>query len=857
MGGGLEVSDSESIEREALDLVERAIDVPNHEREDWVRTQPVSDPAVTSRALSILKAYSSSEGLLRTGGAMQETEEAAPPERAGAYKIKDLIGRGGMGAVYLGERDAGDFELRVAIKIIRSGLLKEELIERFERERQILARLNHANIARLLDGGILEDGSPYFVMEYVAGEPLTEWAQRKALSTNARLRLFSDVCNAVRHAHQNLIIHRDITPSNVLVTDDGVVKLIDFGIAKPQSAEQIREEGVSGSFASSLNSLSFTPGFAAPERAMGAPANTLSDVFSLGMLLRDLIPATENDRELSAIVSKATQHEPTERYLSVDALLDDIERYETNRAVTAYRGKFFYHLSKLIKRRRYATIAATLAITGFFVAFALTTSLYQQARAAEADASKRFLETRELTSFLLNELATELNGIPGAMAAENRVNETSTKYLQLLAEAADQDDAVKLEYALAVWKLGVNKTQAGGSNIGDAEIGIQFMQRSVEILSELEAKDPQNPTVLFALGDVLSDLGYAKVYHTGDYKSGPEDASNSLEYYERGLAIEPDNLEAAVNSTSARLNSLYFRSTSFDEAILEMREIEARWQSLLEQFPDEALIKAHYVSFLRVAANIAFDYWTEEYGEVVPQNHRALYETSIDMIRRSVAGARELLESEPGNQQHIYQLIWSAEIEAHLLSLDNAWEQTASDLFQMLDDETVSAQTISAFMDSPQMQSRKSIGRAAIDLLDETDDIIENRLAPFEDDGFTFIEAVYYNDKARATAAGKLLLDFDATEAALAKADKIATDRAASHPDERLWPLERVATMTEWSYLELIRTQAARQPSTDAVCPKVADTRALWQAAQDKGFETEDYQPYIQWLNEIAQKANC
>jgi len=266
------------------------------------------------------------------------------PRRVGAYRIERLVGEGGMGAVFEGVREEGDFDLRVAIKVIKPGLLSGSLIERFERERQVLAGLNHFGIARLFDGGELDNGSPYFVMEYIEGAPITRWCEEQQLGLRERLTLFQDVCAILHHAHQNLIIHYDITPSNVMVNKEGFVKLIDFGIAKPKGNEELDADGRT----SSLDSLTFTPGFAGPERAIGAAPTVLSDVFSLGKLLEVLVKDTSKNgsevADLDAIITKATELKPDNRYSSVDALNAEISAFLGHRPVAARHGGALYQI---------------------------------------------------------------------------------------------------------------------------------------------------------------------------------------------------------------------------------------------------------------------------------------------------------------------------------------------------------------------------------------------------------------------------------------------------------------------------------------------------------------------------------
>lgn len=214
--------------------------------------------------------------------------DAIPPDiepsankQIGHYRIVREIGRGGMGTVFLATRDDGEFQQEVAIKIVSSAFLGRENLRRFRQERQILAELSHPNIARLLDGGVTDDGLPFLVMEYVEGEPLVEFAEKRSLTVEERLRLFQQICRAVAYAHAKLIVHRDIKPSNILVTSDGEIKLLDFGLAKFLDIE-------SGDI-TATNFRALTPAYASPEQIRGQPLTTSSDVFSLGVVLYELL----------------------------------------------------------------------------------------------------------------------------------------------------------------------------------------------------------------------------------------------------------------------------------------------------------------------------------------------------------------------------------------------------------------------------------------------------------------------------------------------------------------------------------------------------------------------------------------
>src|SRR5690606_31971710 len=206
------------------------------------------------------------------------------PERIGAYRIVREIGRGGMGQVLLAERADGQFEQRVAIKLLKRGMDSDAIHARFLRERRILAALEHPNVARLIDGGVADDGRPYFVMEYVEGLPITRYADEHRLDVDARLRLFSTVCTAIEHAHRNLVVHRDLKPANILVTAAGDAKLLDFGIAKalaPHDPDTATQPELGGRL--------LTPGYAAPEQFRGGAITTATDVYGAGGVLYELL----------------------------------------------------------------------------------------------------------------------------------------------------------------------------------------------------------------------------------------------------------------------------------------------------------------------------------------------------------------------------------------------------------------------------------------------------------------------------------------------------------------------------------------------------------------------------------------
>jgi len=342
---------------------------------------------------------------------------AGPGDRVGPYRLRELLGRGGMGEVWEAERADGQFEQTVALKLLKRGMDSEAVLSRFLRERQILARLEHPNIARLLDGGIAPDGRPFLVLERVRGEPITGWCRTRQASLATRLNLIIAVAEAVDLAHRNLVVHRDLKPSNLLVDDSGTVKLLDFGIAKILAAES--DPGDS----TRLEERALTPAYAAPEQILGLPVTTAADVYALGVVLYELLTgrlphersttsgaglaqAVERETltrpsrvvaeagdsraakrlagDLDTIAAKALAREPERRYSSIAAFADDLRRYLDGRPVLARPDRRLYRARKFVARHRLAVAAAALVAAALVAGLAIA---LWQARRAEREAA--------------------------------------------------------------------------------------------------------------------------------------------------------------------------------------------------------------------------------------------------------------------------------------------------------------------------------------------------------------------------------------------------------------------------------------------------------------------------------------
>lgn len=499
-------------EREALEALEDALDQPSDKREEYVRSHTALSEAARRRAIELLQ---TDFGGLCTGSATLLDEEGeSDPEQIGIYRILRLIGRGGMGNVYLAERAADDFDHVVAIKIIKSRLITPEIAERFRRERQILADLNHPNIARLFDGGETEDGAPYIVMEYVKGQPLHRWLAQSDRSLDVKLSIFRQICAAVQAAHQRLVIHRDLTPPNVLVTAENEVKLIDFGIARPDSEEADTEAQEAG----------YTPGFAPPEQRSGASASTLTDIYALGKLLALLLEDTDG-RELSAIASKAASDKPEHRYPTVRGLSRDIERYLDRYPVEAREGGRIYVLSKFFARNRLFVLSGLATLALLLSALTMTIYAYAQAENERERAQQRFAETRAIARTMMFDVYDEVSRVPGSVSARLLLADTAQRYLESLAADDSADADVRFDAAQGYFRLAeVTGARTGGGTVGQTSRAKRFYRRSRDLLESLHAQYPERPDIQAALGGVIAVMADSALFSDGNFETAEANA---------------------------------------------------------------------------------------------------------------------------------------------------------------------------------------------------------------------------------------------------------------------------------------------------------------------------------------------
>jgi tetratricopeptide (TPR) repeat protein/predicted Ser/Thr protein kinase len=480
--------------------------------------------------------------------------------RMGAYQVEKLLGRGGMGAVYLAHRADGEFNHKVAIKIIGLPFELEVLRERFRQERQILAGLNHPNITRLLDGGVTNDGQLYLVMEYVEGLPIDQFA---SADTVTKLGLFRDVCSAVQYAHQNLIVHRDIKPSNILVDGGGTAKLLDFGSAKLLAGAEMTQTRFS----------MITPSYASPEQLRGEPATTLSDVYSLGAVLYQLI-AGENpfgddlvtrlrDQEsgtvtlrkplpgdLDAVVRKALAPVASERYSSVEQLADDVRRYGAGEAVLAHAPSFRYQAGKFARRNKLALGAALVLLLTVLAGIGGVLSQYRAAVAERRKAEARAEDLRKLSDSLLSEIDEAIQKLPGSTAAQQLLVSTVLEHLDRTAKDSEADPQLQLDVANAYIRLGNVQGNMFAEHTGDTQGALVSLDKALSISRPLTRMQPENAAVKRALAwaeqsrsEVLFGLS-----RTPEAVASMRSAVRSFDE----LASRPDaNLDALLDAAAA------------------------------------------------------------------------------------------------------------------------------------------------------------------------------------------------------------------------------------------------------------------------------------------------------------------
>ncbi|HKA00475.1 MAG TPA: protein kinase [Candidatus Solibacter sp.] len=497
--------------RQVKELYEEASALDAAARRALLDRLPASDP-VRCEVEALLDAPDPGEEFLETAPIAAGALDAYAGKRLGVYEVIRRVGSGGTSTVYEAFRRDGQYEQRVAIKVVRAGMDRAFILRRLHTERQILAGLSHPGIARLFDGGATPEGSPYLVMEYIEGEPVTDYCERQNLGVRERLELFEQICAAVQHAHRNLVVHRDIKPANVLVTGDGTAKLLDFGIAKLlDGGVQMHETAAS--------TRMLTPEYASPEQVLGEAITTSTDVYSLGVLLYEMLcgerpyrvahdsplemakqvcetaprkpsmvaSGVKASRELAGdldnIVLKAMRKEPERRYLSVEQFAGDVRRFLEGRPVLARHDTLAYRAAKFLRRNLAASVAAGLLLLAIVAGTGATIWQARVATRERARAERRFNEVRELARNTLFEIDGAIGKLPGATEARALLCDRAVKLLDGLARDSSGDYALELELSEAYRRLARVQGNVLEANVGD-HTAAQVSARKAVALAE-------------------------------------------------------------------------------------------------------------------------------------------------------------------------------------------------------------------------------------------------------------------------------------------------------------------------------------------------------------------------------------
>jgi serine/threonine protein kinase len=520
-----------------------AVELPPSERPAFLAIS-CPDEEIAREVNSLLQfdgGESSFERVVRQAAASLISGDPMIGARLGPYRITEEIGKGGMGSVFLAVRDDRAFEKKVAIKVVKRGMDSDAVLARFRHERRILANLNHPYISHLIDAGTTPDGRPYFVMEYVAGEPVAAYAVRRNLDIPAILELFRKICDAVAYAHRNLVIHRDLKASNILVSEDGSPKLLDFGIAKLLDPQSRTED------TAPLNRM-LTLDCASPEQVLGEAVTTSSDIYSLGMLLFQLLAGrppwnlgnissaaaarlicwvtppkpsvlfrssggngsghAAHGRALAGdldnIVLMALRKDPARRYRSVDEFSEDIRRFQAGLPVIAREDSFAYRALKFVGRNRIAVLLATLAIAGLMAGII-------DANIERRRAEVRLTEMLGMTNQTLLGLQTQIEHQPGATESRLRIMQSTLAYLGRLAKESGNNQEVRAALGTAYLRTGDVQGYPHAPNLGDLPGALASYEQAEKLFDQkdhihLAGLLVHRGEILFALGRVPESL---------------------------------------------------------------------------------------------------------------------------------------------------------------------------------------------------------------------------------------------------------------------------------------------------------------------------------------------------------------
>ena len=680
-------------------ILEEAIPLSGETRRSYLQQACGGDPELHNEVISLLQSHTDAGSVFLNRPIVDFKHAAAVGSaptwigrRIGAYQILEEIARGGMGEVYRAIRADGEYDKQVAIKLIRTGLDTKELEERFRDERQILATLDHPNIARLLDAGTTDDRVPFLVMELIEGTPVDRYCDARDLDIPERLNLFRQVCLAVQYAHQRLVIHRDIKPSNILVTADGVPKLLDFGIAKIL-------DPAGGTETTALRPM--TPEYASPEQIRGDPITTAADIYSLGVLLYKLLtgrcpypvntrtpmefakaicetePArpstvsqdvevgvvTENPPagpglpnsarfaralkgDLDNIVLKALRKAPGRRYASAEQMAEDIRRHLSALPVMATPDSASYRVRKFVLRHKAGVTASALVIVAATAGLAATLWEARVAVQERARAERRFNDVRKLANSVLFEFDDAIKNLPGATPARSLAVRRALEYLDNLAAEARGNRSLQLEIASAYQKVAEIQGDPMFPNLGDSQGALESSRKSLAILETLSREDPANSQVRLQIASTHQQISDV-LHFSGDLAGAIKNSGEALKIYEglaTSLASDPRFQAERVIQTYQYANLLKLAG-GLDQSAREYRQAVELSQQMIAARPSDQEGQIHLATSLDGLGNVL-----QEKGDTA---------AALESRRRGLAIREALVKLDPNNAHYQRQLAFS------------------------------------------------------------------------------------------------------------------------------------------------------------------------------------------------------
>ncbi|MFN7920219.1 MAG: serine/threonine-protein kinase [Bryobacteraceae bacterium] len=657
--------------QEVKRIVGEALVREEPEREAFLSSALADRPDLRDEVESLIEASREAEDFL---------EAPADPligTRLGPYMVEECVGSGGMGSVYLATRRDGEFTMRVAIKVVKRGMDTDGIVRRFRSERQILARLSHPNIARLFDGGVTRDGRPYFVMEAVEGKRIDEAA--RDLPLDKKLDLFRSVCEAVQYAHAHLVIHGDIKAGNILVTPEGIPKLLDFGIARLTETDPEQTE--------TANTMppAFTPEYSSPEQLRGQALSTSSDVYSLGVLLCELLcgrrpwqfefphpehilrTITEHEPalpskvsgdsrlrgDLDNIVRRAVQADVERRYRSVEQLSEDIRRHREGLPVTARPDTFLYRTTKFAYRNRLAVAAGITTVAALGIGLGIATVEARRAIRQQTRAEARFNDVRTLAMSVF-EVEKDLAQLRDSTPIRRRLLDHVAQYLEKINERADDDPTLLNDIAQAYQKLGDVQGRPNVSNVGNPNQALESYGKALKIRAVLYARFPADKVQTMAYSEGC--VRYAGLLNVmSDHAKALEWNRKAVELRQQLLQADPANHDLQRSATDALL--------SLGSTLSLMGD----WPAVLDNR------RQVYESYKKLASDPNSDVDAIGLGLAARRYAGILFETgnvksAIPLFRESLAIETRLMQRKPGNREQRITLAMAQNVLAYALT---------------------------------------------------------------------------------------------------------------------------------------------------------------------------------------------